>query len=208
MTKGQTVITGTTKTFGRDGALVATLPSPRVTLDAHGDVVTEEQLSAAGVVELRRQFTGGRLVAEERFTSDGKLDERVAYYYGADGRLAEEVMAFGDGTPHGTWIHRRDPSGRLIGRAFVKPDGSTEATETYRYDADGKSATMVRAHVGQWTYRYDDDGRILHEEGGPASGDEMDRVAIDYTYDARHRLTSEIARGPGGRVQRELTITY
>jgi hypothetical protein len=29
-----------------------------------------------------------------------------------------------------------------------------------------------------------------------------------HTYDARHRLTSEIERGPGGRVQRELTITY
>jgi YD repeat-containing protein len=90
----------------------------------------------------------------------------------------------------------------------VKPDGTTEATETYTFASDGKSATMVRAHVGQWKYRYDDDGRVLHEEGGPASGDDMDQIAIDYTYDARHRLISEIARGPGGRVRRELTIAY
>lgn len=203
-----TVITGTTRTFANDGSIAATLASPRVTLDAAGNVATEERLSAAGAVEIRKQFTGGRLVAEERFAAGGALDERIAYRYDANGRLAEEVMAFGDGTPHGTWVHRRDANGRLVGRSFVKPDGTTEATETYRYGADGKTATMVRAHVGEWKYRYDDDGHVLHEEGGPASGDIMDQVAIDYAYDARHRLVSEIARGPGGRIQRELTITY
>jgi YD repeat-containing protein len=98
MTQGHTVITGTTRTYGRDGALIGTLPSPRVTLDAHGGVATEERLSAAGGVALRRQFTGGRLVAEEQFAADGQLDERVAYRYDASGRLAEEVMVFGDGT--------------------------------------------------------------------------------------------------------------
>jgi hypothetical protein len=67
---------------------------------------------------------------------------------------------------------------------------------------------MVRARVGQWKYCYDDDGCVLHEEGGPASGDAMDRLVIDYAYDARHRLVSEVAHGPGGRVQRELKIAY
>ncbi|HEX7836382.1 MAG TPA: hypothetical protein VF469_02910 [Kofleriaceae bacterium] len=209
MTKGQTtVITGSTKTFARDGALVASVPSPRVMLDASGNVVTEERLSAAGAVEVRKQFDGGKLVDEERFTADGKLDERIAYRYDARGRLAEEVMAFGDGTPHGTWVHHRDDKGRLIGRDFVKPHGRTEATETYTYAADGKSATMVRAHVGQWKYVYDDNGRILHEEGGPASGDDMDQLSIEYAYDARGRLISEVARSSDGRVQREIRIVY
>ena len=209
MTKGHTtVITGTTKTFTRDGALQATLASPRVTLDANGDVVMEERVSVAGAVETRKQFAGGRLVEEERFAADGKLDERIAYSYDASGHLAEEAMTFGDGTPHGKWVHHRDDKHRLVGRDFVKPDGTTEATETYTYSSDGKSATMVRAHVGQWKYRYDDDGRILHEEGGPASGDDMDQLAIDYAYDARHRLVREVTHGPGGRVQRELRIAY
>lgn len=209
MTNGQTtVITGTTKTFARDGTLEATLASPRITLDASGDVVTEERLSAAGAVETRKQFTGARLVEEERFTADGKPDERIAYSYDAGGHLSEEAMTFGDGTPHGKWVHHRDDKGRLVRRDFVKPDATIEAAETYTYAADGKTATMVRAHVGQWKYRYDDDGRVLHEEGGPASGDDMDQVAIDYTYDARHRLVSEVAHGPGGRVQRELRIVY
>jgi hypothetical protein len=209
MTKGQTtVITGTTKTFARDGTLEASFASPRITLDASGNVVTEERLSAAGGVEIRKQFASGKLVVEERFTAEGKLDERIAYRYDASGHLAEEVMTFGDGTPHGTWVHHRDGKGRLIGRDFVKPDGRTEAAETYTYATDGKSATMVRAHVGQWKYRYDDDGRILHEEGGPASGDDMDQLAIDYAYDARHRLVSEVARSSGGRVQHEIKIVY
>ena len=209
MTKGQTtVITGTTKTFTRGGALEATFASPRITLDASGDVVMEERLSSAGGVEMRKQFDAGRLIAEERFTADGKLDERIVYRYDASGHLAEEVMTFGDGTPHGTWVHHRDAKGRLMRRDFVKPDGRTEATETYTYTPDGKSATMVRAHVGQWKYVYEDDGRILHEEGGPASGDDMDQLSIDYAYDARHRLVSEVTRGPGGRVQRETRIAY
>lgn len=209
MTQGPTtVITGTTKAFSRDGALVATLASPRVTLDASGDVVSEERVSAAGAVETRKQFASARLVEEQRFAADGKLDERIAYRYDANGHLAEEAMTFGDGTPHGTWVHRRDLAGRLVGRDFVKPDRTIEATETYSYAPDGKSATMVRAHVGQWKYRYDDDGRVVHEEGGPASGDDMDLLAIDYAYDARHRLVSEVAHDPRGRVQRELRITY
>jgi len=209
MTKGQTtVITGTTKTYARDGALEATLASPSVTLDASGDVVVEERLSAVGTVVTRKQFAGGRLVEEERFAADARLDERIAYSYDASGHLAEEAMTFGDGTPHGKWVHHRDDKRRLVGRDFVKPDGTIEATETYTYASDGKSATMVRARVGQWKYCYDDDGCVLHEEGGPASGDAMDRLVIDYAYDARHRLVSEVAHGPGGRVQRELTIAY
>jgi hypothetical protein len=209
MTKAQTtVITGTTKTFARDGSLETTFASPRVTLDANGDVVTEERVSAAGVVETRKQFAAGRLVEEQRFATDGKLDERIAYSYDASGHLAEEAMTFGDGTPHGKWVHHRDDKHRLVGRDFVKPNGTIEATETYTYASDGKSSTMVRAHVGQWKYRYDDDGRVVHEEGGPASGDDMDQIAIDYAYDARHRLVGEVAHGPGGRVQRELMIAY
>jgi YD repeat-containing protein len=207
MTDRQTVITGITKMFSRDGTLAATLASPRVTLDARGDVVTEERLSIAGLVEARKQFSAGRLLTEERFAADGKLDERIVYSYDASGHLAKEAMAFDGGAPHGTWVHHRDAQGRLVGRDFVKPDGKVEATETYTYAADGKTATMVRAHVGQWKYRYDDSGRVLHEEGGPASGDDMDQIAIDYAYDARHRLISEVARA-GGRVQRELAITY
>jgi hypothetical protein len=209
MTKGQTtMITGMTKTFARDGALETTLASPRVTLAANGDVVTEERLSASGAVETRKQFDGGRLVEEERFDAGGQLDERIAYRYDAGGHLAEEAMTFGDGTPHGKWIHHRDDQHRLVRRDFVKPDGTVAATETYTYASDGKTATMVRAHVGQWKYRYDDAGRVLHEEGGPASGDDLDQLAIDYAYDARHRLVSEVARGPGGRLQREIKVVY
>jgi hypothetical protein len=209
MTKGQTiVITGTTKTFARDGALEATFASPRVTLDASGDVVTEERLSAAGSIEIRKHFAGGKPVLEERFTAGGKLDVRIAYSYGANGHLAEEVMLFGDGTPHGKWVHHCDAQGRLAKREFMKPDGTTAATETCTYSPDGKNATKVRAHVGQWKYLYDDDGRVLHEEGGPASGDDMDHLAIDYAYDARHRLVGEVARGPGGRIRREVNIVY
>jgi hypothetical protein len=209
MMKGQTtVITGTTKTFARDGALEATFASPRITLDASGNLVMEERLSPVGAVEARKQFAGGKLVAEERFTADGKLDERIAYRHDASGHLAEEVMTFGDGTPHGTWVHHRDAQGRLLGRDFVKPDGKTEASETYTYAADGKSATMVRAHVGQWKYRYDDEGRVLHEDGGPASGDDMDQISIDYAYDEHGRPISEVARSPSGRVQREIRIVY
>jgi YD repeat-containing protein len=36
----------------------------------------------------------------------------------------------------------------------------------------------------------------------------MDQRAIDYTYDARRRLVSEVVRSPGGRVRRELRIAY
>jgi hypothetical protein len=209
MTKQHTtVIMGTTKTFTRDGTLEATLASPRITLDASGEVVTEERLSAAGNVEICKQFANGRLVEHQCFTADGKLDHCVAYRYDTNGHVAEEVMTFDDGTPHGKWVHLRDDKHRLVARHFVKPDGTTEATETYTYAADGKSATMVRAHVGQWKYRYDEHGRVLHEAGGPASGDHMDQLVIDYAYDERHRLVSEVVYGPGGRVQRELKIVY
>jgi hypothetical protein len=209
MTKEHTtVIMGTTKMFARDGTLEATLASPRLTLDTSGEVVTEERLSAAGTVELRKQFASGRLVEQECFAADGKLDHRIAYSYDANGHLAEEVMTFGDGTTHGTWVHHRDGAHRLVRRQFVKPDGTTEATETYTYAPDGKSATMVRAHVGQWKYRYDEQGCVLHEEGGLASGDDMDHLVIDYAYDARHRLVSEVVCGPCGRVKCELKIAY
>jgi hypothetical protein len=67
---------------------------------------------------------------------------------------------------------------------------------------------MVRTHVGQWKYRYDDDGRVLHEDSDPAAGDDMDQLEIDYAYDGRHRLISEVARDASGRVQREIRIMY
>jgi hypothetical protein len=80
MTKGQTtVITGITKTFSRDGALEATFASPRVTLDAAGDVVTEERLSATGTLEVRKQFACGKLVTEEHFTADCRRQARRAH---------------------------------------------------------------------------------------------------------------------------------
>jgi hypothetical protein len=156
----------------------------------------------------RKRFAGGRVVEEERFADDGALDERITYHYNASGHLCEEAMTFGDGTPHGKWIRHHDDQRRLVGRDFAKPDGTIRATETYTYAPDGKTASMVRGRVGQWKYCYDDHGCVLHEEGGPASGDAMDQRAIDYTYDARRRLVSEVVRSPGGRVRRELRIAY
>lgn len=158
------------------GALEATFASPRVTLNPAGDVVAEERLTAAGAIEVRKQFAGGKLVTEEYFAADGKLDEGIAYRYDASGRLAEEAR-----TPRHVGPPPRAP-GRLIGRDFVKADGKTEATETYAYAADGKSATMVRAHV--------------------------DQLAIDYAYDAHHRLISEVARDASCGVRREVRIAY
>jgi hypothetical protein len=90
----------------------------------------------------------------------------------------------------------RATTSRTMRRSSLASSGSNLIGNTTTYASDGKTATMVRARVGQWQYRYDDDGRVLHEEGGPASGDDMDQLAIDYTYDARHRLVSAIELEP------------
>jgi len=118
------VITGTTTTFKPDGTKQESYSSPRITLDAHGDVVLEERLSTTGVLVLRRHLgRDQRVEDEDHFTPDGALDYRIAYRYDGSGRIAEEIMNFGDGTPHGRWVHHRDPHGRLLDRELIHPDG-------------------------------------------------------------------------------------
>jgi YD repeat-containing protein len=203
-----TTVLGTTRTYGPDGQELATVASPRVTLDASGDVLAEERLAADGTVLQRRRFAGGgRLEEEERFAG-GALDLRIVYHHDDAGRVTEEVQSFGDGSPQGRWVNHRDDAGRLLRREFVGRGDAVEAVETYAFSADGLTATVERARVGVWTYGYDPEGRVVSKRGGPISGDEMDQVALEYAYDGRGRLVRETERNASGGLVRELRIEY
>ena len=208
MNKTQSVvITGTTTIFALDGTKQNSYPSPRMTLDAQGAVVLEERLSPAGALVIRRQFgRDERLEVEDRLNADGTLDYRITYRYNDGGQLAEEVMSFGDGTLHNRWIHHRDKHGRLLERELVDRDGRSELTEIYSYTADARSATAQRGSVGEWTYRYDETGRVIGKTGGPVSGDDEDQEAIEYQYDARHRLVREVSHYSRGRGPQSLVM--
>lgn len=210
MTQTTSITTeGTTTELRPDGSIRTSYPSPRITLDARGDVVSEERLSPDGRVLRRTRFGPGRRVEEEqRFTPDGALDYRIVHRHDDAGRLAEEILAFGDGTPHGRWIHHRGPDGRLERREMVAPDGSPVVTETYRYEADGRSAQVERGAIAEWRHDYDAEGWLVRRVGGPYSGDDADQDSIEYAYDGRHRLVRETEYAPDGSVARTVVIRY
>jgi YD repeat-containing protein len=185
MTHAQTVATGTIRRFGLDGKPPANYVSRRLFLDSNGSVEAEECL-----------------------TPDGAVDYRLTYRRDANGRLTEEAMTFGDGSLHGRWVHHCDGQGRLVRREFFDPNNTLEATETYAFGPDGRTATVVRGRIGQWTNEYDASGNLVRKRGGPASGDEMDQEFVEYEYDARHRLIRETERTPSGAVKCELSINY
>lgn len=208
MSDEATVVTGTTRLYGAGGAETAAIASPRVTLDAAGDPTLEERFDAAGMYVLRRRFAGGRVTEEEHFRPNGDVDHRLTFRYDAHGRRAEEVMTFASGAVHGRWVDHRDGGGRLLRREYHDRTDAVVVTETYTFADDGRRAEAVRGAVGTWSYGYDDAGRVIHVEGGPASGDEMDQQVLDYEYDARGRLVHETERGPDGALRRELRIDY
>jgi len=185
MTHAQAVVHGTTRSFGLDGKPPASYVSRRLFLDPNGS-----------------------LEAEERLTPNGTVDYRLTYRRDPNGRLIEEAMTFGDGTLHGRWVHHCDSQGRLVRREFFDRTNALEATETYAFEPDGRTATVVRGRICQWTHEYDASGNLVRKRGGPASGDEMDQDFVEYEYDARHRLIRETERTPSGAVKCELIINY
>jgi len=185
MTHAQTVVIGTTRTFGLDGKLLATYVSRRLFLDPNGNVE-----------------------AEERLTPDGAVDYRLIYRRDANGQLTEEAMTFGDGSLHGRWVHHCNGQGRLMRREFFDRNNTLQVAETYAFDPDGRICTIVRGSIGRWTNEYDASGNLVRKRGGPASGDKMDQEIVEYQYDARNRLIRETERTPSGAVKCELTINY
>jgi len=185
MTHAPPVATGTTRSFGLDGKPSATYVSRRLSLAPNGSVE-----------------------AEERFTPNSAVDYRSTYRRDANGQLTEEVMTFGDGSLHGRWVHHCDGQGRLVRREFFDRNNVLEATETYTFKPDGRTATVVRGRIGHWTNEYDASGNLVRKRGGPISGDEMDQEFVEYEYDARHRLIRETERTPSGAVKCELRINY
>jgi YD repeat-containing protein len=185
MTHTQTVATGTTRSFGLDGKPRAIYVSRRLFLDPNGSVE-----------------------AEERLTLDGAVDYRLTYRRDANGQLTEETMTFGNGSLHGRWVHHCDRRGRLMRREFFDRNNALEATETYTFEPNGRTATVVRGSIGQWTHDYDASGNLVRKRGGPASGDELDQEFVEFEYDARHRLIRETERTPSGAVKCELRINY
>jgi YD repeat-containing protein len=96
----------------------------------------------------------------------------------------------------------------LVRREFFDRNNALAATETYDFEHDGRTATVVRGSIGRWTNEYDASGNLVRKRGGPVSGDEMDQEFVEYEYDARHRLIRETERTPSGAVKCELSITY
>jgi YD repeat-containing protein len=185
MTHAQTVATGTTRHFGPDGKPQATYVSCRLFLNSNGI-----------------------LAAEDHLTPDGAVDYRLSYRRDGNGHLTEEVMTFGDGSLHGRWVDQCDRQGRVVRREFFDRNNVLLATETYTFDPDGRTATVVRGGVGQWRNEYDASGNLVRKRGGPVSGDEMDQEFVEYEYDARHRLIREIERTPSGAVKCVRSINY
>ena len=93
-------------------------------------------------------------------------------------------------------------------REFFDRNNTLAATETYAFEPDGRTASVVRGNIGQWTNEYDASGNLVRKRGGPASGDEMDQEVGEYEYDARHRLIRETERMPSGAVKCEVSINY
>jgi hypothetical protein len=204
-----TEVFGTTAEMARDGAVQASYASPRLTLDARGDVVCEDRLSPSGALIRRRRFgPGQRLDEEECYAPGGALDYRIVVRHDGAGHVTEEVLSFGDGTPHGRWLHHRDPRGRLVRRDMVAPDGSAVVTETYTYRDGGSVADVERGGVASWVHRYDADGWLVRRRGGPYSGDELDEESIEFDHDDRHRLIRETAFYADGSVRAAIIIRY
>ncbi len=185
MTHAKAVVHGTTRSFGLDGKPQASYVSRRLFLDPNGS-----------------------LEGEERLTPNGTVDYRLTYRRDANGRLTEQAMTFGDGSLHGRWVHHCDSQGRLVRREFFDRNNALEATETYAFEPDGRTATVMRGSICQWTNEYDASGNLVRKRGGPVSGDEMDQEYVEYEYDARHRLIRETERLPSGAVKCELIINY
>lgn len=185
MTHALTTVTGFLRSFGRDGRPPATYAARRMFLDPDG-----------------------KLAAEEHLTPQGEVDYRLTYQRDANGQLTEEAMTFGDGSLQGRWVHHCDDQGRLVRREFFDRDNALTTTETYTFEPDGRTATVVRGRVAQWTNEYNASGDLIRKRGGPTSGDEMDQEFVEYEYDAQHRLIREIQRLPSGAVKCETNINY
>jgi hypothetical protein len=181
----QTIVTGIKRSLGHEGRSLSTYVSRRLFLAPNGS-----------------------LDAEERLTPNGAVDYRLAYRRDANGQVTEEAMTFGDGSLHGRWVHHCDGQGRLMRREFYDRNNALEVTETYAFEPDGRTATVVRGSVGRWTNEYDASGNLVRKHGGPASGDEMDQEFVEYEYDAHHRVIRETERTPSGAVKSELNINY
>jgi len=151
----------------------------------------------------------GNLAALAR--PDGRT---VAYRYDRNGRLIEKV--FSDGS---TAAFRYDDAGNLVyaGNRHIAYqftyDANRRVTEVvdsegrrirYAYDALGNRTRMVTPEDKAVSYTYDLNGRLTvigtadetGSDAGSGSGNDADRGAYRFTYDAAGRRTS-LAR-PGG----------
>ncbi|WP_182865076.1 FG-GAP-like repeat-containing protein [Rhodopirellula sp. JC639] len=112
------------------------------------------QISSVISPEGRREYRydlAYRLIAEERFDSNGQLTSRTTYEYDSAGNRVRQHNA------DGTTAHEYDSGGRLV--RSVSDLGET----TYAYDADGN---LIRKQTPEsiTDYRWDPWGRLVEIE--------------------------------------------
>jgi antitoxin component YwqK of YwqJK toxin-antitoxin module len=105
----------------------------------------------------RKYDTKGNKIEENRYYSNGSLDDKYTYKYDDKGNLTEE--------------NRYKSNGSLDWKKTYKYDGKGNRTELNIYDSDG---SLDR----EYTYKYDDKGNLIEENYYNSNGS----LSWKYTY--------------------------
>jgi hypothetical protein len=141
------------------------------------EIAEEEHL------ESNIQLNGnGDTISEEKFSSDGELEERNTYVYDEKGKLIEHSLLYAAEDATEKRVLERDDSGKLLKETKYYSGDPGEHTE-YSYDNKGepierKNFDEEGNFVSRDVFNYDDKGGLTEQ----VSFDENDKILSKITY--------------------------
>jgi RHS repeat-associated protein len=164
--------------------------------------------------QLRRSVNGAGEVTEYEYDAVGQVIERrtasgtTTYAYDPLGRLESATG------PDGTLVCERDEDGRVVAETV------NGRTVTYAYSPDGKQKRRRTPSGVDSVWTYDEAGvpdtlataghilRLRHRDGREVRRSIDDAVVFTQTFDAEHRLASQVVATEQNRVVQQRRFEY
>ena len=146
----------------------------------------------------------GNAVLEEKFSSDGELEERNSFSYNKEGKLLEHSLLYAAEDATEKRILKRDDVGKLLVETKYYGEDSGEHTE-YVYDEKGepierKNFDEEGTFISRDEFKYDDKGGLTEQRTTDADGSVTSRTTFANTdnrtieqceYEGSDRLVSK-----------------
>ena len=124
----------------------------------------------------------GETILEEKYSSDGELEERNTYVYNPAGKLLEHALLYAAEETTEKRVLTRDESGKLLVETKYYGNDSGERTE-YTYNAQGepierKYFDEEGSYISRDVFTYDEKGGLSEQ----VTYNEMDEISTRTTF--------------------------